>query len=38
MRFALDDKALWTGIFYETDRPSMQDRLVDLEQRAGHNR
>jgi len=38
LRFALDDKALWTGVFYESDRPSMQDRLADLEQRAGHYR
>jgi 2-oxoglutarate/2-oxoacid ferredoxin oxidoreductase subunit beta len=38
MRFALDDQALWTGVFHEADRPSMQDRLADLEQRAGHYR
>ena len=38
MRLALDDKSLWTGIFYQDPRPTMQNRLEDLERRAGHYR
>ncbi len=36
MSYALDDSKLWTGVFYQDPRPTMKDRLEDVERRAGH--
>ena len=32
---ALDTSKLWTGIFYQEQRPTLQDRMDNLVERAG---
>ena len=36
MTLALDESKLWTGVFYRVERPTMQDRWLDIEKRTGH--
>jgi 2-oxoglutarate ferredoxin oxidoreductase subunit beta len=35
MEYALDEQNFWTGVFYRKERPTLQDRLDHLEERAG---
>jgi hypothetical protein len=32
---ALDTTRLWTGVFYQEERPTLHNRLDDLNERAG---
>lgn len=38
MEYALDRSTLWTGVFYREARPTMQDRVADIQKRAGRYR
>jgi 2-oxoglutarate ferredoxin oxidoreductase subunit beta len=35
MEYALDEQNFWTGVFYQNDRPTLQDRYDHLVERAG---
>lgn len=38
MEYALDLQNFWTGVFYRNERPTLQDRLDQLNERAGRYR
>jgi len=35
MALALDTSKLWTGVFYNVERPTIESRLLDIEKRTG---
>jgi 2-oxoglutarate ferredoxin oxidoreductase subunit beta len=35
MEYALDRTTLWTGVFYREERPTIQERIGDIQRRAG---